>query len=197
MRETTHTPLHFQTPPGQRGAALITSLIILVAVTIITLTSLGNTLLELRMSTNEESSMQAFQSAQAAIDEVIKNEKTNVIVTGNIGHTNCSTYYPNACEMNGVTLSNPPFKNLSGAMINTIQITRTSNEICPPRMSRGSSCTKVQGVNFDIESTYDNTLSGLGKAVLTQGFVRLVPASAQSQSGQGPPPGATPTSNAG
>lgn len=53
--------------PSQRGAALITSLILLVVLTVVGVSSLANTVLEERMAGNMRDRQIAFQAAEAAL----------------------------------------------------------------------------------------------------------------------------------
>ncbi|OGI51704.1 MAG: hypothetical protein A3B81_03470 [Candidatus Muproteobacteria bacterium RIFCSPHIGHO2_02_FULL_65_16] len=148
----------------QRGAALLMSLVILVALTLITLASLGTSIMQLRMSSNEEMRASAQQAAQSGIDAVIV---TNAAITdssakffkitGSIGDTNCYNW-PTSCTTAGVTLP-------TSLSENRIRITRLSN----PGYDRSSSkCEKM--AQYQIESDYDKASVGRGKAELAQGF---------------------------
>lgn len=172
----------------QRGTALFTSLIILAAVTILALGSLGTSMLQLQMANNEESTMQAFQLSQAAIDEVVDNRESNFIIVGALGDTVCTS---NSSNSNCVTdrtisFSTNTIVNSSGSTTatmpwqNLIEIKRTSDEICPPRSKNSSSsCDKIKAANFDIYSA--SRIYG-SQAELHQGFVKLLPATGQSLS---------------
>ena len=150
----------------QRGAALLMSLVILVALTLITLASLGTSIMQLRMSSNEEMRASAQQAAQSGIDAVIV---TNAAITdanakffkitGSIGDTNCTNNW-SGCAAMGVTLPDSLTEN-------RIRITRLSNK--SPDTSRGNKCTEGMA-QFRIESDYDKASVGRGKAELVQGF---------------------------
>ncbi|GAB3390648.1 pilus assembly PilX family protein [Lysobacter fragariae] len=82
---TSTTPTHARaTAMAQRGAALITTLILLTVVTIIALASLRGTLLEERMSSNALDRSLAFQAAEAALreGEVVASGKPALPVSG-------------------------------------------------------------------------------------------------------------------
>ena len=156
------------TPNRQRGSALFTALILLVALTIISLASLGTSLLELRMANNTEAGISAFQAAQSAIDNVIYNGSTNMIIAGSIGHTNCTTDL--SCDTNDVTLP-APFDTH-----NSVKVTRTSDSGCPPRIPNSEvSCAWSKAASFEIDSKYDRSSLGLGRAELDQGYIKLYP----------------------
>lgn len=159
---------------GQRGASLLTALIILVAITILALGSLGTSLLELRMSSNHEATVAALQTAQAAVDAVIVDAENNFIVSGTVGDTRCANW-PTSCVADLSTLPAP----LSSA--NEVRVTRTTEQGCPPRTrNTASSCDHMNVASFELESKYDNTLVGGGKAALTQGYLKLIPVGGQS-----------------
>ena len=61
------TNKQFQWPRRQRGVALFLALVLLLVLTIIGVSSVQSTSLELRMSRNEHDTMLAFQSAESAL----------------------------------------------------------------------------------------------------------------------------------
>lgn len=157
----------------QDGAALITALVFLVALTVLTLASLGTSLLQLRMSGNEESTMKARQSAQAVTDNVVDNASTNFTVTGTVGYTNCTSNI-SGCNATGVSLTGTTFDSAYSA-----KITRVTEEA----PVRGYSASLYRGATFAVEAKYDKASLGQGKAVTTLGYVRVYPCIAQCGSG--------------
>ena len=159
-----------QTHWRQRGAALFTVLIMLVALTLVCLTSLSSSLLELRMSANEEATVAAFQAAQAGIDATVTNSDTTMRVIGSVPNTTCY----NASRNCNNTIASMPAP--VGAQ-HEITVTRTTDETCPPRTrDYASSCSKQHAVTFDVKSDYDDTAAGRGSAELVQGYIKLIPA---------------------
>lgn len=160
-----HTSLHFR----QRGASLITSLIMLIALTLVSLGSLGTSLMELRMANNAESGMTAFQMAQAGIDVTLATPSDYFIVDGVVGDSRC--FNASGCTKTISTMPNPV------ASAHQIRITRVTNETCPPRTrNSASSCAKLHATAFVSESSYDNIAAGQGQAQLVQGYINLIPA---------------------
>ena len=157
----------------QDGAALITALVFLVALTLLTLASLGTSLLQLRMSGNEESTMKARQSVQAVIDNIIDNASTNFTITGDVGYTNCTSNV-SGCNATGVALTGTTFDSASST-----KITRVTEEASV----RGYSTSLYRGASFAVEAKYDKASLGQGKAVTTQGYVRVYPCVAQCGGG--------------
>lgn len=68
--------VHFSDSPrmgkGQRGAALIISLVILLVITVIGLTSMKTSILQERMSANAQNARQAFFAAEAAGQDLFR-----------------------------------------------------------------------------------------------------------------------------
>lgn len=154
----------------QRGAALFTVLIMLVALTLVCLTSLSSSLLELRMSANEEATVAAFQASQAGIDATVSNSDATMRVVGSVPNTTCF----NASETCNNTITAMP--DPIGSQ-HEITVTRTTDETCPPRTrDYASSCSKQHAVTFDVKSDYDDTAAGRGSAELVQGYIKLIPA---------------------
>jgi hypothetical protein len=161
-------------PVRQRGASLFVSMIILIAVTLLTLASLGAGMMELRMSSNEELRMAAVQAAQAAVDNVIQTDYQArqpaslnyslqyFTVKGNIPDRVCtSSWNGSECTTKTITLSAPLNANGSGAQL---KITRWTD----PQSTR-TGCGKA--ALFEIESISDRTLIGQGKAELVHGYL--------------------------
>lgn len=195
---------------AQQGAALLTALIMLIAVTLLSLASLGTSMMELRMSGNEESSMLAFQSAQAAVDAVIdQDEKSpstaikNFAVVGALGYTKCSPNtpvgtpgYPASCQATDITLPTvmigpeKVFDDGGGGASgkgNIVAIERISDSGCPPRSNKlGTSCSKQSAAVFRVDSTFNKAFLGQGKGGVSQGYLKLIPTSGQT--GGSPPP---------
>lgn len=157
----------------QRGASLLTSLILMAGLTLVALGSLGTSLMELRMANNTESGMSAVQQAQAGIDATLATPANYYIVDGAIGTTRC--YNISGCT---ASISTMPAPIDAAGSAQTVRITRITNETCPPRTrDSASSCSKMHATSFVTESSYDMSLAGRGQASLAQGYIRLIPAS--------------------
>ncbi len=154
----------------QRGSTLFLTLIMLVVLTIISLATLGTSLMELRMSNNAEAGMAANANAQAVLDSVVYNG-SNFLMTGNIGYKNCSANV-SGCNNNAVAVP-APFD--SGTEVVIVRLTDID---CPFRTTnQASSCTNSKAALFEISSKFDRSLFGQGKAEVNHGFVKLYPVS--------------------
>ena len=157
---------------AQRGASLFVSLILMTALTLVALGSLSTSLMELRMANNTEAGMSAFQQAQAGIDATLASPADYYIVNGSIGDTRC--YNIAGCIASITSMPEPI--SLPGD-VHKVRITRVTSETCPPRTrDSASSCAKLRATSFVSESIYNNSLAGQGQAELAQGYIRLMPA---------------------
>jgi len=171
--------MHITTLSTQRGASLFVSLILMTALTLVALGSLSTSLMELRMSNNTESGVSAFQRAQAGIDATLAQPVDYYIVSGEVGDTRC--YNITGCTAS-IAAMPEPVSPAGGA--NRIRITRVTNETCPPRTrDSATSCAKMRATSFVNESAYNNTLAGQGQAELAQGYIRLMSANDNRDTG--------------
>jgi Tfp pilus assembly protein PilX len=74
-------------PPRQRGAALITSLVILLVLTAIGITALSTTSLEQKMATNTQDFNRAFQAAETGLKGAFDNPNSVSLVASIGGNT--------------------------------------------------------------------------------------------------------------
>lgn len=162
--------MHSTTLSTQRGASLFVSLVLMTALTLVALGSLSTSLMELRMANNTEAGMSAFQRAQAGIDVTLANPAEYYIVNGSIGDTRC--YSITGCTASIASMPEPIDDDT-----HKVRITRVTNETCPPRTrDSATSCAKLRATSFVSESAYNNALAGQGQAELAQGYIRLMPA---------------------
>ncbi len=164
-------------PDSQRGVALAVALVILVGVTVVSLSMLATSMLELVMAGSEEARTTAFQKAEAGIDAVAA-DINNFQVTGNVGHTNCtggfSYKYDETCDVTSLTL--PSGYDATGS---EVSVRRESPlEQCPPR-GMSTSCESYSVATFSMDSRFDATQTRGGRVELVQGYLLLVPKSQQ------------------
>ena len=153
---------------AQKGATLFLTLIMLVVITIISLATLGTSLMELRMSNNTEASMSSQQAILSAVDNVIFNATTNFVVAGEVGHTNCTSGL--SCTENSIVLPAPFDSNLE------VMIKRESETMCPPRLQyHPTSCTNSKAASFNVYSKFDRSSLGQGRSDLNQGYISVFP----------------------
>lgn len=157
----------------ERGAILVVALLFLVAITLLTVSSMQSSNLGLMMSQNEESRMVAEQGAQAIADFVISNPATTP-VTGTVGFTICT---PNVagCDRNDLPIDQPVLASGVAADELSARVQRMAPALRPPPRLVGSSVDKFSSASFTVTSTYDRSEDSLGRQQITEGVMVLVP----------------------
>jgi PilX N-terminal len=175
-------------PKLQSGAALVVALLILIVITALSLAAMRSSTMQLQMASNDEHRMDAFQTAQAAIDYVISIRTDPVSpenyfpVIGGAGYALCTACpgsgYPcfprlpenQSCTVSTVSLPAPPFSDYS-----QVQVLRLPPDLRPPPRGTETSIEKFDAATFQVDSVYDQSAAGRGKAELVQGYIILVP----------------------
>lgn len=136
-------------------------LVFLVMISLVSMSSIRSSIIELRLASNTEERLAAAHVAQAAIDAVIANE-ANFVVTGTVGTEKTNAVY------SGIT-------EFSATDVVVTELGR--NE--PPRGS-GLSSDKFSTVSFDVDAAYDDVSQGRGQAHFAQGYMLIVSKNSQS-----------------
>lgn len=156
----------------QRGATLVTSLVMLVALTIISVAAMSSTTSQLQIATNDEQMITAYEQAQSVVDAVMEQNGPFVIL-GDSGYTTCNTNVT-GCDNYAITLSEPIFSSTNTQA--KVELVNANYQM--PRVAESSS-KYFQSTLFSVTGTYDETSSDQGKAEVVQGYVVLVPKAAQ------------------
>jgi hypothetical protein len=161
-----------QIQSSQRGAALVTGLVLLVVITLLTITAMRASTLELRMASNEQERTGAFESAQSTVEAVL-TDPSNFPVTGTIGFRLCTTNVE-GCDRD-IILPDGPFTEDNAAIV-----TRLAPDIAPPPRGLETSSDKFAAAFFSVDGQFDASGAGGGTANVVQGYLVLVPKSGQS-----------------
>lgn len=163
---TMTNPIHSR----ERGAALVTTLMLLVIVTLASLATMRSSRLESRMAGNTEARLQAFQAAQALSDAVFATPAL-VPVIGSTGYRICTPTLP-GCDRNSIDLPGV-FKG----HVDVGELTGVALQQGEGMVPRGleTSADRFSGVRYQITSTFDRTDAKLGRAGVVQGMLVLVP----------------------
>ena len=161
------------TPRRQRGAILMIALVFLIAITLLTTSSMKASRIGLVMAQNEESRVTAEQAAQALADAIVANPSATPVV-GQTGFRFCTAGVAQ-CDRNDlpVTESQLAYEVASNHMY--AQVTRTGAEFSPPPRVTESSIDKFTSASFTVVTTYDRVDEGLGRQQVTEGVLVLVP----------------------
>jgi Tfp pilus assembly protein PilX len=164
---------NYKTEQNQRGAILIIALIFLVAITLITVSSMRSSKIGLHMAQNEESRIAAVQAAQALADAIVANPASTPVV-GTTGFTAC-TAGQYGCNRNDLPVSNEILANAVAATHLKARVERTGTVFRPPPRVVESSIDKFSSASFRVTTEYDRVAEGLGRQQITEGVLVLVP----------------------
>lgn len=170
---------------AQRGAALVTALFFLVVLTLLGLAAMQAGRVDLRLSLNEESRVDAMQSAQSALDLALDSE-SNLAVLPNAGQM--QSCYVGSRLSAGTLAAEHDFScssNTTALELNTffrqytyIGIRRErvgDNDFAPASALRaGDSGDRFRYAAFAVTAGYDRTAERQGAAEIEQGIYRKV-----------------------
>jgi len=157
----------------QRGAILVIALMFLVAITLLTISSMRSGNIGLFMAQNEESRIAAEQSAQALADAVVATPASTP-VTGKTGYTACTTGVKD-CNRNDLPITNPELASAVAANHISARVERTGTIFRPPPRAVQTSIDKFSSASFRVVTTFDRVDEGLGREQVTEGVLVLVP----------------------
>lgn len=165
-------------PDTQRGVVLVVALVLLVAVTMLSLAGISTTTLELMMATNQQARVNSFQQAQAGI-AAVGSEPDNFRVTGGVGDTRCTAgfhdgRYYNAedevsCGSTDLVVSADYDLTHSRAAVR-----RLAPLLQPAPRFIETSVEKLKVATYKIDSRYDARDQRGGRAEHNQGLIVTV-----------------------
>ena len=145
----------------QDGAILVISLVILIAITLLTISSMRSSNIGLRMAQNEESRVAAAQGAQALADAIVSDPNTTPVIGGS-GFTIC-TAGESGCNRNDLPVANQDiaYYIATGALTGRVQ--RMGPIFRPPPRVVESSIDKFSSAAFEVTAIYDRADESLGR----------------------------------
>lgn len=160
----------YSSPGRQDGVALLMALMFLVIITLIALSSMRTSTLELKMAGNEQLQVEAAQSAQSAIDTVIQTNNFQVTTDFTACFNKDTDGDGNGCEL----VAN---LDLDGDGVddneNEVEINLVDSGSFTCRACQ-SSANQFNAAQFSILSDYADTTHG-GRAQIGQGILMLIP----------------------
>ena len=151
------------TAKKQQDAVLIIALVMLAALTLMSTAAVDSSVMGLRISRNVEEQVNAFQTAQAAVDQVI-SDTANLPLTGPLNN------------FISVPLSGNPFAadTVAGESV-AAQAERTLDCGMPPRLNAGTSLLAYSSFSFRVRADIDRAATGRGLSSVRQGYLILGP----------------------
>ena len=160
----------------QRGAALATSLIFLILITLLAVAALRNSTLDQKLAENEQVKVEAQQLAQAAVEAVGTDESFFPVVAGT-AFASCVNSLSGLAAAAVACPSGADALSLSGSLFSSdlfIEVWRLEPETFPMQRAFQTSGAKFGLAGFGIRARTDRSEYGLGIADLEQGQLRLV-----------------------
>ncbi len=157
----------------QSGVILVTSLVFLIAITLLAIASMRSSVIGLHMAQNEESRIVAIQAAQALADAIVSDPNTTPVI-GDPGFTICTATQTN-CQRNDLTMTNDIMAQYTASGVVSARVERMFPALRPAPRGVESSMDKFVGASFEVRSTYDRVDEGLGKQTVVEGILVLVP----------------------
>lgn len=160
-------------PSRQSGVVLVVALVLLVAITLLSLAGMSTTTLELLMATNQQARTNAFQQAEAGIDAV-SSDLDNFAVSGAVGSERCT---PGFDDTNTDVSCGASDLNVPAAY--DLTYSQAAVGRLPPRLQAAprfieTSAEKLKVATFEIDSRYDARDTRGGRAEHHQGIIVTV-----------------------
>lgn len=168
--------------PRHTGAALPVGLILLASATLLALSGTRMSVLDLRLSLNDERQLQATQHAQSLVDAVLSNfpdADTRPVFAVRCLHTESGFELGEACRSASRLTLPPGFPLLLSDTSSNVMVAQSPDAATPPAGS-GYSAVAFSAVQLRIIGGYDGTKQGLGRAQIEEGLSVLMPAATGS-----------------
>jgi len=156
----------------ESGAALVTALVFLGVITVLSITSMRESTIGVRMAQNEEARLSGLQDAQALTEAVVSTPAATPVI-GGAGFTIC-TAGESGCNVYGVPLPVTIATEVAAGNLSA-RIQRLTPPLKPPPRVLESSIDKFSAASFQVAATYDRADEGLGQLQLVEGMIVLVP----------------------
>jgi hypothetical protein len=149
----------------QQGLAMIVALLVLIALTLIVLSGSRNTTMQLRMASNMQSRVEALETSQAGLDYGFFLGQTTLRTTDDLICTQHYLDLPGQTPCTKRTINLPPPLDDSATGPSNLRIEKTGGGY-----EEGTSISLGKKNYFRVESTFDNTSNGQGRAKLVSGI---------------------------
>jgi Tfp pilus assembly protein PilX len=152
-------------PVRQRGVALAVALILLVVLTLLALSGIRMSTMELRMALNDEFRVTAFEQAQSLVDAAIRDfNNTPVLGRAKVFCARSAT----GCTDVSITLPTQYADELTGLVAN-VQVRRVEPQNAEPPVGTGFSLTAFDAAYMQVSGEYSANSLGRGNATVNEG----------------------------
>ena len=158
----------------QSGVVLFVSLVMLLVITMISMSLMSMSTIEMRMANNEEARINGLQVAQALIDVVASQDDVTPVV-GAAGYTLCAGDSDDACDVYiDDKLPDNEVKTQVDQGSLQLMIIRNSPALQPPPRGTKWSIKSFDSAPFRVRGIYDRTEEGGGYAAVEQGVEIMI-----------------------
>ena len=157
----------------QGGVILIVTMVFLVAISLLTVSSMQASNIGLFMAQNEESRIAAEQGAQALADAIFSDPSATPVI-GGAGFTIC-TAGESGCDQFDLPVENAVLATAISNGYMRARVQRMGPMTRPPPRAVESSIDKFSSAAFEVTTTFDRTDESLGRQQISEGVLVLVP----------------------
>ena len=157
----------------QGGVILIVTMVFLVAISLLTVSSMQASNIGLFMAQNEESRIAAEQGAQALADAIFSDPSATPVI-GGAGFTIC-TAGESGCDQFDLPVENAVLATAIANGYMRARVVREGPMTRPPPRAVESSIDKFSSAAFEVTTTFDRTDESLGRQQISEGVLVLVP----------------------
>jgi Tfp pilus assembly protein PilX len=162
---------------SQRGAVLLLALVLMAVITVVAASVVRFSVSGMRVAVNEELKSDAHQNVQSLVDAVLAVPQ-NLMVDAPVNATNCVNGI-SGCTTNTLVLrdnaGNVVTSGNLAASGSTVRVRRIAPDLSTPPRNTGYSAVRFQAAFLQVESGYDGTEAGWGRAELSEGVTAIVP----------------------
>ena len=153
---------------GQSGVALAVALILLVVLTLLALSGVRLSTMELRMSLNDEVRVESFEEAQSLVDISIRPFNNTPVLAA--GAMICARVVSGCDPARSVTIPSGStlYDDVQAGFANVIVRSIPPLNADPP-VGTGYSLDKFDAAYLRVEGSYDKTAQALGQAQVNEG----------------------------
>jgi hypothetical protein len=161
-------------PARQRGIALAVALILLVVLTLLALSGIRLSTMELRMALNDELRVAAFEQAQSMVDGTVRRFTNTPILAP--GVTRCAKVIPDKCTTATLVLpTSGDAYGLDAQVADTsvdvnVLIERIPPQNAEPPVNSGFSLSSFDAAYMQVAGLWDKNAAGLGSAIVREGI---------------------------
>lgn len=155
----------------QRGAVLIVSLVILLAISMLAATVYETNLMQLQMAGNVQFRAQGLQQALAVVDAVLA-EPGNIVPRGDVGHRHCAPHDDaQDCDEYSIVIDEALLRAVGRLQYYVVRQGPLLTSLPIMAQDRASSGRHYKAALLEIHASYQGVDQAQGRATVLQGVL--------------------------